>query len=212
MKFLKKLVPFILQGALTLSNVKINAEPLSINFFPEMPVHRSTLTNSDILKTEINLPLGLEKGVLDRPISELLPYTSLSGELSLLSLEIESNGIPKIVPQERIFDANLRSLHEKNPISDKIFSASLIASGRLKFFNNKNPEYKARAELFLGSPIIDDYLSDGNKLFLTAGVNFDGSLNLEGRIDKPISSFYEIFNRCLLLLALIDTDLERVLK
>jgi hypothetical protein len=192
MKFLKKLTPLILSGALALSGRAISAQQISLSLFPEVPLYRSALTESNSLNTEINLPGGLEKEVSNKRLNEMLPYTSLAKEIPLFTLEVPTKKIPKIIPYEKRGEAKIRSLIEKTEISDKIVSATLVASGRLKF-PDKKPEYTGRAELFIGSPMMDDYLSDGNKFFLTTGINCDGSLNLEGIANRKISSLYKIF-------------------
>ena len=197
MKSLKKILSLALCGvALTTLPPNIKAEPLfNFSFFPEMPIYRSTIADPDTMKTEIKVPKGLEEESLNLPLKELIPYTTLSKEIAVLSLGIKAKGIPKIVPREVIMDAISRSEFEKTTISDELFSTSLIASGKLQFPNNKDAIYNARAELFAGFPILDDYLSDGNKLILSAGVDSKGSLNLESIANKSVSSLLKSFNQ-----------------
>ena len=180
--------------ALAFPQVSLNAESFNINFFPEMPIYRSVMGDPDILKTELNVPLGLEKEVLNKPLKELLPYISLSKEIPIVSLDIKTKTIPNFIPLEKRAEIDSDALDKGVYPSDKLFSASLIGSGGLKFPSNKNSEYTTRAELFLDSPMIDDYLSDGNKLFLTGGINSEGSLNFNGIENKTIYSLSESFN------------------
>ena len=180
--------------ALAFPSMNTNAESFSINFFPEMPIYRSVMGDSDILKTELNLPGGLEKEILDKPLKELLPYLSLSKEIPIIGLDIKTETVPDFIPLEKRAEVDSDALDKRIYPSDKLLSASLIGSGGLKFPSNKNPEYTARAELFLDSPITDDYLSDGNKLFLAAGINSEGSLNFQEIENKTIYSLSQSFN------------------
>jgi len=193
MEALKKIIPLALCGALALAP-KLFANPLELKFFPELPLYRSTIADSNILKTEVSIPNGLEKEALNQPIKDLIPYTSLSKEIAILSFGIKNEKIPGIIPTEKVAEANIRSIIEKTEISDEIFLTSLILNGGLKFSENKKPEYDARVELFLGSPVIDEYFSDGNKSFLSVGMDYKGSLDLEGITEKSISSLFRIFN------------------
>ena len=181
--------------ALALPSVSLNAEPyLNLGFFPEVPLYSSVLGDSDELNTGIRIPQGSEKEMLDKPIKELLPYISLSKEIPVLSLDIRSNTVPDFIPLEKRAEVRSNALETGIYPSDKLFSASLIASGRLKFPENKKPEYVGRLELFVGSPMIDDFLSDGNKLLLNAGVNSNGSLNFQEAGNKSVYSLLEAFN------------------
>ena len=194
MGLLKKLIPLALGTALTFLPSKLSANPLSINLFPEMPVYRSVMVDSNIPKTEINIPSGLEQEVLGNSFAGIISYTSLSKEIPVLSVDIKSDKPWNIIPPEVVLDSKTRALREGKKLSDKIFSASLIASGSIKFPKNENPIYSARAELFLNSPMIDDYLSEGNKLLLVTGFNGNGSVRLNNLADKNISSIPEMFS------------------
>jgi hypothetical protein len=193
MKISKKILPLALCGALTFAP-KLIADSWYLNFFPEIPVNRSAIGDLDISKTELNLPQGLEKEIWNKPIKEFIPYLSLSKELPLLSLDITNSKIPEFIPEEKISDAKIRSSERKIFLSDKIFSASLIANGGLKFPKDQTPEYSAKAELFLNSPMIDDYLSDGNKLLFSTGVNCKGGLRLSGIEEKTIYQLPKAFS------------------
>jgi len=194
MKFLRKFIPLALCGALAFAPKLVYAESWNLNLFPEMPIYRAVLTDSGALKTGISIPLGLEKEVANKPLKELLPYTSLSKEIPVLCLDIKSNKVPDFIPLEKRIEARSRNVNERIDLSDKIFSASLIASGKLNFQGDKTSKYTARAELVFGSPMIDDYLSDGNRLFFAAGANWDGSLNFRGIENRSLSSLLGAFN------------------
>ncbi len=181
--------------ALALPSVSLNAEPyLNLGFFPEVPLYSSVLGDSDELNTGISVSQGSEKEMLDKPIKELLPYISLSKEIPILSLDIRSNTIPDFISLEKRAEVRSNALETGIYPSDKIFSSSIIASGRLKFPEGKDPEYTGRLELFAGSPMIDDFLSDGNKLLLNAGVNSNGYLNFQEAGNKSIYSLSDVFN------------------
>ena len=188
-----RLAKIALGALLALSSVNTKAES-NIDLFPEMPIYRAALTDSSVLNTGISVPLGLEKEVANKPLKELLPYTSVSKEIPILSLDIKSNKVLDFIPLEKRIEARSRNLNEGIDLSNKIFSASLIASGKLNFQDDKTSKYTARAELVFGSPMIDDYLSDGNRLFFATGANFDGSLNLKGIENRSLSSLLRAFN------------------
>jgi len=192
MKFLKK-APFLLCAALAFLPIRIKAES-NISLFPEMPIYRTILTDSNALNTGISVPRGLEKEVANKPLKELLPYTSLSKEIPILSLDIKSKKVPDFIPLEKRIEVRSRNVKEGINLSDKIFSASLITSGKLNFREDKISKYTARTELVFGSPMIDDYLSDGNRLFFATGANFEGSLNLNGIENRSLSSLLGAFN------------------
>ncbi len=190
---LRRLAPLVLCTAL-LASPKISAEqPLDISLFPEIPFQRSVMVDSDIPKTGINAPLDLNGRILDESFSSILPYASLSKELPILSVDI--NAKPDgFIPNEIIFNAEAKASIERKKLSETALSALIIAGGSLNFPKDENPRYDSRLELFLNSPMIDDYLSDGNKLFLVAGLNGKGSLKLENIASRNISSFLEMIS------------------
>ncbi len=192
MKFPRVLVPLALCTALAVNPFRANSE-VNINLFPEMPVYRSVMADSDIIKTEFNIPAGLEQNVLDTSVKELAPYFSLGKEIPLVSLDIKSKKPMRIIPSEvRIYQES-KAFAEGRTLSDKALSASLVAGGLLRFPEGENPRYTAKAELFLGSPMIDDYLSDGNKLLLVTGFKGEGSVRTENIGETRIKSLKEIF-------------------
>jgi len=170
------------------------ADSLSVSLFPEMPVYRSVMADPNIPKTEITPPIGLEKEILDKPFREIAPYISLAKEVPLLSFDIKTDKPWSIIPPEIVLDSQTRASRGGRTLSDKIFSASLVTSGSLRFPKDGNPEYTVRAELFAGSPVVDDYLSDGNKLLLVTGFNGKGSVTLGNITDKRASSISEMFS------------------
>jgi len=194
MGLFKKILPVLGLTALSLFPKNANANPLEIDLFPEMPVYRSAMADSDIPKTEINLPLGLEQNLLDKSIKELIPYVSLGKEIPLISVNIKSKKPPKIIPSEVVEGSEIRAFAEGRKLSDKVLSASLVVGGSLRFPENENPKYTAKAELFLDSPMIDDYTSDGNQFFLVAGFKGDGSIRTENIEEMSIKSLPEIFS------------------
>jgi len=194
MRFPKRLAPLALCSVLTFLSPNSHAESLNINLFPEMPVYRSAMADSDVFKTEINLPFGLEQNLLDKSIKELAPYVSLGKEIPLVSVNIKSKKSLKIIPPEVIADSESRAFREGKKLSDKVLSASLVAGGLLRFPKDENPRYTVKAELFLDSPMIDDYLSDGNKLLFVAGVKGEGSVKTQNIEGISIKSLPEAFS------------------
>jgi hypothetical protein len=194
MGLIKKLAPLILGTALTFLPSKLPADSLEINIFPQMPVYRSTIVDSDISKTEINLPEGLEQKILTSSFADILPYISLSKEIPILSLDLKTDNILEMIPADVASYQRVRASAEGRKLSDKMFSALLVATGSLNFPDNKDPRYTAKGELFLNSPMIDDYLSDGNKLFLVTGVNANGSVKLDNLANENILSVPKMFS------------------
>ena len=190
---MKRFAKIALSIALAFLPSKTKAESWNLNLFPESPVYRSTMSDSEILKTEINLPKGLEKEVLNRSFKELAPYISLSKELPILSFDIKNRYLPSIIPKDIVKNSEERAIKERIFLSDEIFSASLITGGRLKFPKNESPRYTARTELFLSSPMIDDYFSDGNKLIAVAGIKNEGSIKTKGLENASIKSLPNFF-------------------
>lgn len=166
------------------SSKKANAD---IELFPEQPIHRTIMADSDIPRTEIKVPLSLEKEVLEKPITEILPYTSLAKTLPLISLNIASKRLLSLIPKTTVED--------NEQVSDKVISASLVASGQLNFPQNQENDidYKTKLELFLNSPMIDDSLSDGNKFYLVAGFTGQGSTKSNKLPNKTLSEIAESF-------------------
>lgn len=190
---LKTFTKVALATALSLIPLKTKAESWNLNLFPEIPVYRSVISDPEILKTEINLPKGLEKEVLDKSFKELAPYISLSKELPLISFNIKNRYLPSRIPKEIVENSEERAIRERIFLSDDIFSALLVAGGRLKFPKDEAPKYTAKTELFLSSPMIDDYFSDGNKLIAVAGIKNEGSVNTNGLEDASIRSLPNFF-------------------
>ena len=178
------------------SSKKANADIISdINLFPNNPFYRSVMVDSDIPQSEIKVPLGLEKELLEKPIKEILPYVSLAKTLPLISVDVISKELLPIIPKEVAEHAKVKSFRQGRTLSDKTISASLIASGELSFpkEEEKDIDYKTRLELFLRSPMIDDYLSDGNKLYIVGGYNGEGSIKLEDLFNKNLNSVSKSF-------------------
>lgn len=171
-------------GSLEEANTESN---LHLGLFPELPIYRTIMADPDILKTQIKVPQGLEKELLEKPIGELFPYVSLAKTLPLASLDISSR---------RLFSAIPKTAVDKNgKLSDKILSASLIASGQLNFPQNQenNIDYKTRLELFLNSPMIDTCVSEGNKLYFVGGFTGKGSVNSEELLNKNLAETLDSF-------------------
>lgn len=189
-KVFKKILPVLALSTTLFFPAKTNADSISISLFPEAPVCRSVMPDSDIPKTGINIPFGIENEILNKPFTDILPYISLSKELPVLSVDIKTNMPPAIIPADvASYQQAIASARGKT-LSDKLFSASLIATGSLSFPEGKNLKYNSRLELFLDSPVIDDYLSDGNKLLLVAGAKSGGQVNFE---NQKILSVPEMF-------------------
>ena len=191
MTLAKKLMPLALCSALALAPFKAHAQPISIELFPEMPVYRSIMADSDIIKTELNLP-GMENP-FDKSIGELAPYVSLGKEIPLFSINLKSKKRLRIIPSEVAVDVESRSFREGKELSDKVLSALLVAGGSLRFPKDENPRYTAKAEVFLRSPMIDDYLSDGNKLILVTGFRGEGSVITRDFKERQIKSIGDAF-------------------
>ncbi len=174
------------------SSKKANAD---IELFPEQPIYRTIMVDPDIPRTEIKVPQGLEKELLEKPIGELLPYVSLGKTLPLISLDISAQKYPRIIPIKRIEDEELKAFAKGQTLSKKIISTSLVASGQLNFPQNQENDihYKTKLELFFNSPMIDDYLSNGNKFYLVAGLTGQGSTKSNTLPNKTLSQIAESF-------------------
>ncbi len=191
MRLRKALIIPALCSALLLGSLKqANADSnLHIGLFPEQPVYRTIMADPDILRTEIQVPQGLEKELLEKPVKKLLPYISLSKTLPLASLDISSRRLLSAIPKTAV-EANTEP-------SDKILSALIVAGGQLNFPQNLGSEidYKTKLELFLNSPMIDTCLSEGNRLYLIGGFNTQGSIETRGLENKSLSEIPENFNQ-----------------
>ncbi|GAI55829.1 unnamed protein product, partial [marine sediment metagenome] len=70
--------------------------------------------------------------------------------------------------------------------------ANLVASGLIKLppkGTDANISYKTKLELFVNFPMIDEFASDGNRLYLTSGWVGEGSAKLEKNLlEKDIPS------------------------
>ncbi len=193
---IKRLLPALALSAALLFPQKADAEGsrLGISLFPEMPVYRSAMADSDVIKTEINLPFGLEQNVLDSSVKELAPYISLGKEIPLVSLDIKSKKRLRIIPSEVAEYTESTAFLEGRKLSDKVLSASLVVGGLLRFPKDENPRYTAKAELFLRFPMVDDYLSDGNKLILVAGAKRNGTIKMRDIEETSIRSLPDAFS------------------
>ena len=174
----------LLLGSLEEANTESN---LHLGLFPEQPIYRTIMADPDILKTQIQVPQGLEKELLEKPVKEILPYISLAKTLPLASLDISSRRLLSSMPKTAV---------DKNgELSDKVISASLIASGQLTFPKNEENDisYKTRLELFLNSPMVDTCSSEGNKLYLVGGFTGQGSTKSSELPNKTLSQIAESF-------------------
>ncbi len=150
------------------------------NLFPHAPLYRLTMVDPDLPHTEITFKEGS------------LQNLSLGGTLPLFSTGIASKNISIISKKNRLED-ELQIEKEDRTLSEKIINATLMTSGAVKFPMNQQigeeTSYKIMAELFIGSPMMDDHLSDGNKLYLTGGWVAEGSSKLDKSLfDEGLSS------------------------
>ncbi len=186
---LKSLLIPVLCGALFLGSQKqAHAESnLHLGLFPEQPLYQTIMVDPDVFRTEIQVPRGLEQEILKNPIEEILPYISISKTLPLASLDISNRALLSAMPKT--------AEDENGELSDRIISASLVASGQLNFPQNQENDidYKARLELFLNSPMIDTCLSEGNKLYIVGGLTGQGSTRLDELSNKTLSQIPESF-------------------
>jgi len=190
------LIPALCSALFLGSPKQVESESnLNFNLFPEQPIYRTLMADSDILKTQIEVQQGLEKGLLKKPIKDILPYTSLAKTLPLISVDINSKKLLPFISKDVTGHAKIEAFKQGRTLSDKVFSASLIASGQLNFPQNQENDidYKTRLELFLNSPMIDDYLSDGNKLYIVGGFTGKGSINSKNLSDKNLSQIFDSF-------------------
>jgi hypothetical protein len=194
MKIKRTLLPIAVATALLVSP-KTYAQSWNLNLFPELPLSRSIMADSDISKNEINLPSGLERNLLNRQVKEIIPRISLSKEIPILSFNLKSKKIPGIIPSEVAMYSESQARERGLTLSDEIFSASLVTGGKLRFPKDENPKYVAQAELFLSSPMMDDYLSDGNRLLLIARLEQKGSINLSKIEEATIKELPEFLTK-----------------
>jgi len=186
---LKNLLIPVLCGALFLGSQKqAHAEPnLHLGLFPEQPLYKTIMVDPDVFRTEIQVPRGLEQEILQNPIKEILPYISVSKTLPLASLEISNRSLLSAMPKT--------AEDENGELSDRIISASLVASGQLNFPQNQATEidYQTKLELFLSSPMINTCLSEGDRVYIVAGLTGQGSTNLNELSNKTLSQIPESF-------------------
>ena len=186
-----KLAMLALCGGLLLGlPKKANADNNSVfpyfNLFPYEPLYRLTMVDPDLPRTEITFKDGS------------LQNLSLGGTLPLFSTGIASKNI-SIIPKKNRLEDELQVEKEGRTLSERIINATLMASGEVKFPVNQQigeeTSYKIMAELFIGSPMMDDNLSDGNKLYLTGGWVAEGSSKLNKNLfDEGLSSIIKSSN------------------
>jgi len=162
---------------------KANADNNSVfpyfNLFPHEPLYRLTMVDPDLPQTEITFKEGS------------LQNLSLGGTLPLFSTGIANKNISIITKKNRLED-ELQVEKEGRTLSDRVIDATLMVSGLVKFPVNQQTReetyYKMMAELFIGSPMMDDHLSDGNRLYLVGGGVVEGSAKLDKSLfDKGLS-------------------------
>ncbi len=192
MTFPKRLAPLVLCAALFFPP-RANAD---INLFPPNPIEDILMTDSDEYKTKIIFPENLDEDILQKPLKEVWqeysPYISISKTLPLFSLDwrIKNSEDFKIFVQHAPTDGikrEIKRIHEGKDITDKILSLSFIGSGLLDFpeikgndseeSNGNFMQYKGKLEAFLTSPMINEYFSDGNRLYFTGGLETRGLID-----------------------------------
>ncbi len=136
---------------------------INLNLFPKKPIYRSVMADPDITnsKIEFSNPGKLEQS-LETPLKEIpekIPYNlSLGESLPLISL------------------------------SNEVLFPELIINGSLNFSEKNRMDYKISPELFISSPWINKKFSDGNRLYLVAGYEGEGSEELNSLTDKNLTS------------------------
>lgn len=195
-KKIRNIATFLLFAGLLGNPIKnANAEGrLEMNLFPREPLYRTTMVDPDLFHSGTRFPtdsINLE-GVLETPISELLGYSSLSKTLPLIALGLNGRHLPRRLSEERITENLDRAERERIWLSNKLLNANLVASGLIKTppsDTDADISYRAKLELFINSPMTDDYASDGNRLYLTGGWIGEGSTRLNKNIlDQDILS------------------------
>lgn len=178
---LKKLIPALgLCAALFSFSPKANAET-NINLFPNQPFSTITMTDPDIYQTKIKFP---ETFFSKKSLPEIASYISIAKTLPLVSLDF-GFGAKKLIlslPSERREASKLEAMSQGKSLSDKTLSLSLIGNSLLETSKTgRDIDYKLKLELFARSPIIDDYLSDGNKLYIVGGYSNEGLIKINDR-------------------------------
>ncbi len=153
---------------LALAPAKAPAQSIEFGLFPEMPIYRSIMVDPDIPKTEIRTTGNLVDLISNTPWNALYPNTTLAKTLPLLSIDLKNENLPK-----------------------SALSASLVASGQTGFPDGDTADYKGRLELFVNSPMVDTYLSDGNRLYLVGGIEKNGSVKLNELQNETIPSVFQ---------------------
>ena len=174
---------------------RVNAESLiNFNLFPKEPLHRLEMVDPDLLYSGIKLPTNsfdLEK-TLETPISDFLPYCSLAKNLPLVSVDINKHFT--IIPKEEI--KNKRFREKGIRLSKRVLTANLMAGGLIKFpkENEDDISYKAKLELFVESPEINDYSNKETRFYLTGGWIGEGSIKIPNKnlLNENLSSIAEI--------------------
>lgn len=188
---MNKIVSLIgLIGGLLLNSQQIKAEPLELTLFPDQPVYRTVMADPDIPKTEIKIPYQNLGKISGESVEDLSQYASLSKAAPLFTLDIPGKGITALIPKVIV-----NNNQKKQGLSDKILSLTGVASGQINFPRNQSGiNYSLNAELFLDSPILDDYFSDGNKLFIVGGFNESGNINPENFIKENLQQMLNSFS------------------
>ncbi len=170
MGLFKKILPFLaLYSALSMPlsaqyKEKVNP-PIEIGFFPSIPFDCTAMADPDIPRTKIELSLGAENSVLTTPIETLAPNVSIAKTLPFVYFNL-------------------------NTESDTILSLPLLASAQLNFPDLSSIDYKGTLELFLNSPMLDNFTRE-SRLYLAAGVEKKGSIKLSGLEKKSVSDFFQ---------------------
>ena len=181
-----KLAMLALTTGLLLASKKANADDNStfpyFDLFPHEPLYRLTMVDSDLPRTEITFK------------EESLQNLSLGGTLPLFSTGIASKNLAIILKKDRAKDEP-RAEKKDRTLSERVINATLMVSGLVKFPVNQQIreelDYKMMAELFIGSPMMDDHLSDGNKIYLVGGWVGKGSIKLDKDLDSISNSLID---------------------
>ena len=140
---------------------------------PHALLDRILLTDPDLYQSTLQFWSADQSRSARDPVLLLASHLTLAGQQTLLAVD-STNGSRELIallPNERVQEAGRAADLRRGHLSDRVLSLTIVGSELLDLvrYGEGTLGYRLKLEAFLRSPLIDDYLSDGNTLLLALG-------------------------------------------